>query len=95
MALTVHMDWPYYQANRQVLDAWVDAHGVDKTLVPIESRIRIEDGRVTFEQYVRGEHGILVDPVADAPRRTTVTVPLVQPWPTAALTRSGGGRGDR
>lgn len=87
MALQIYVSTKFYLKHREAIDAWVTDHGVEPTMTPLPSYIRIQGGAVTFEQFVPNERGTIhVDPDTGDVRRTTVTVPKVRDWPFAFKT---------
>jgi hypothetical protein len=66
--------------HRTVISKFISAHAVDPALVPIPNTIKIEDGRVTFEQVECHPDGTMVWD-GDHAKIHTVTADLVAPWP--------------
>lgn len=60
--------------------AFVRAHGFDPARVPIPTTIKIEDGRVTFEQVECHPDGTMIWD-GDHAKIHTVTADLAAPWP--------------
>lgn len=60
--------------------AWCEANGIDPSNVPAEQGALVEDGRITFVEFVRNEDGVkIIDDGGGDPhyRRVLRTVPLL------------------
>jgi hypothetical protein len=65
---------------RSLLEEFLTAHDIDPSRFPMPGRIRIEAGRVTFEQVVLDQHGkLIID--GDDIKRELITVTQRAPWP--------------
>lgn len=75
-------------AVEQVL-AWLEAHGIERRLVPADPRASIADGNLTLQLWVSGAsgHGVMIDPSQpNEIMRRTVTVPVTVPPPPVVET---------
>ena len=75
--------------QRDAAHAWLEAHGIDYTLVPIDTDVAITIDRapsgarwLEVPTHVRGDSGrLLIDQATNAPARTRTRVPLAQDPP--------------
>jgi hypothetical protein len=66
--------------DRATLEQWLRTHTVDVDRYPVPTTLTIEDGKVTFEQYVFDDEGKPIIDGNDA-RRVIITVDQCAPWP--------------
>lgn len=64
------------------ITAWCQANGIDPHQVPTDATVRIDDGQITVDTWVRVDGKLRIDPETDRPRRSTTTVPLVVALPS-------------
>ncbi|GGN39578.1 hypothetical protein FHR83_006688 [Actinoplanes campanulatus] len=69
-----------YARDEQRICDWLRANHLDPNVIPAASAIRIHDGQITVNVWVRGDEGELQ--IHDGePVTRPHTVPLAQPWP--------------
>jgi hypothetical protein len=71
--ITAHCD-------RATLERWLQVHGMDTDRCPVPTTLTIEDGRLTYEQFVFDTDG---KPIVESNdfKRETITVEQREPWP--------------
>lgn len=89
MSETIHLNIHVADLNREQLQTWARANGLDPNIIPIPSNVTfdLDGGKVTVEQYILTEDGrTQLDPDReDAALRGTLTVDLVAPFPAEVL----------
>lgn len=82
MTRDVHTD----EDLRVEVGRWLRANGIDPGDLPLDSVMSIADGKITFQRYLRNEHGrIRVNTLEHCVMTETVTVPLrMEPTPAIA-----------
>jgi hypothetical protein len=77
----VARDWyALSQAERERICAWLVANDINPNDVPLDSRIRIGNGRITLDLFQRADGGQVVVS-GDEPALTQHTTTLREPWP--------------
>jgi hypothetical protein len=71
--VTIHCD-------RATLEQWLRTHGVKTERYPVPTTLTIDDGQITYEQYVFDTNGRPIVE-ADGLKRETITVEQREPWP--------------
>lgn len=79
----IYLSWPLYVAYQDELHAWVQALGVPLRDVRVPSVIVISNDSVKLDVYVRRDERHVQNGDRSGVLITTVTVPLVAPWPLA------------
>jgi hypothetical protein len=66
--------------DRSILEQFLRTHGVDTARYPVPTTLTIDDGQITYEQYVLDADGKPIIESDDIKRETT-TVDQIEPWP--------------
>lgn len=88
MSETIHLNIHVADLNREQLQTWARANGLDPNSIPIPSNVTfdLDGGKVTVEQYIpAGDGHIQLDPDRGGALRGTLTVDLVEPFPAEVL----------
>lgn len=81
MSLRIELEHEQAFPPRPELVDWLVDHGITPKSLPLRSTIIISRGQVNAEQYVCDDRGRIRLGDDGNPVRTTVTAPLLRPYP--------------